>query len=36
MKAGCYKTLLTHFSQRYRSAPDIVEPKLYKLCKEKQ
>lgn len=30
MKANSWKTALTHFSQRYKSAKDIVEPALYK------
>jgi hypothetical protein len=30
MKSNSWKTALTHFSQRYKSAKDIVEPALYK------
>ncbi len=30
MKSNSWKTALTHFSQRYKSAKEIVEPALYK------
>lgn len=36
MKSNSWKTALTHFSQRYKSACEIVEPKMYKLNKKKQ
>ena len=35
MRSKSWKTALTHFSQRYKSACEIVEPKMYKTNKEK-
>lgn len=36
MRSKSWKTALTHFSQRYKSACEIVEPKMYKMNKAKQ
>jgi len=35
MKSKSWKTALTHFSQRYKSASDIIDPRMYKLNQKK-
>jgi hypothetical protein len=36
IRSKSWKTALTHFSQRYKSACEIVEPSMYKLNSRKK